>query len=213
MKSALLPLFVLVLSTLSVSAHQPDLVRQNPTFVQNPEVSQAFYGELKGEPAYFQITSPTDFTLYVQLTLPDVPGIKKDVSARITKQGDPSFSVALDGTHYNWTSFYEEFGGDDYWSGPDFKQDVGPGTYVVEVYRPVYQGKYVFVIGEKEEFPLDVTLRTLFLLPVLKTDFFQKPPYAVLFSRMGILYLPFIIGTIFLVGALTWFMKQKCNQK
>jgi hypothetical protein len=203
------PLLLCALLLLPVAAHQPALVRESLTIVNDPEVSQAFYGELHGSPAYFQIQSSTGFDLYVQLTLPDVPGIGKDVSARITKDGDPGFIEVLDGTNHTWTPFYEEFGGDEYWSGPEFNQTVGPGTYTIEVYRPVNQGTYVFVVGEKEEFPLDVTLRTLFLLPVLKTDYFQKPPYAVLFSRMGVLYLPFILGAFFLVGLIVWLFKRK----
>ncbi len=191
-----------------VLGHQPTIVGENLTIVNNPEVSQAFYGELKGSPAYYQISSDKNFELYVQLTIPDVPNIGKDVSARITNVGDPNFAVALDGTNYNWTSFYEEFGGDYYFQGPDFKQEVGPGTYLIEVYRPDNQGKYVFVVGEKEEFPFDVTIRTLLLLPTLKQDFFQKPAYEVLFSRMGILYWLVIIGIV-VVGLVVWFIKKK----
>jgi len=33
--------------------------------VKNPEISQAFYGELKGRSAEFRIQSGTDFRLYV----------------------------------------------------------------------------------------------------------------------------------------------------
>jgi hypothetical protein len=55
--------FVLFLSICAVSAHQPRLEvgvnssLTNPIVVQNPEISQAFYGNLNGQPDYYKITS------------------------------------------------------------------------------------------------------------------------------------------------------------
>ena len=42
------------------SAHNPRVVKNGePVIVQNPEISQAFYGELKGEAQIFEIDSAT----------------------------------------------------------------------------------------------------------------------------------------------------------
>ena len=60
---ALILLFILFLSICAVSAHQPRLelgvnsTMTNPIVVQNPEISQAFYGKLNGQPDYYKITS------------------------------------------------------------------------------------------------------------------------------------------------------------
>jgi len=67
--------------------HQPRIVEgEDITQVENPEVSQAFYGELKREPAYYQIASEDPFKLYVGILVPDLEGIGKDVSVEITRE-------------------------------------------------------------------------------------------------------------------------------
>jgi hypothetical protein len=78
----LIILFVLILflSLETLSAHQPRLDTgtavsiENPIIVDNPEISQAFYGQLKGEPVYYQINSDTSFQLYVNLLVPTSQG-------------------------------------------------------------------------------------------------------------------------------------------
>ncbi len=85
-------LFVLLLSSLSlVSAHQPRLDTQttvsveNPILVDNPEISQAFYGQLNGKPVYYQIQSTQPFQLYLNLLVPTSPGQGGEpVSAEVT---------------------------------------------------------------------------------------------------------------------------------
>ncbi|MGZ7050099.1 MAG: hypothetical protein ACXVHO_08840, partial [Methanobacterium sp.] len=92
-------LFVLFLSICAVSAHQPrvelgvNTTPANPIIIQNPEVSQAFYGNLKGNPDYYQITSDKPFKLYLGLLVPASPGIGGNFpSAQVT---DSSGKVVL----------------------------------------------------------------------------------------------------------------------
>lgn len=73
-----------LLLPLSALAHQPRLVTQDRVVeIKNPEVSQAFYGVMKGVPAHYRIVSGEPFDLYVRLLVPDVKGVAKDVSAEI----------------------------------------------------------------------------------------------------------------------------------
>ena len=65
-------------------AHQPRIVSDSwLTLIENPEVSQAFYGELKGHEAYYLIDLKQAGDLYLQLLVPDLPGVAKDKSAAV----------------------------------------------------------------------------------------------------------------------------------
>ncbi|MEA1963901.1 MAG: hypothetical protein U9O41_02090 [Candidatus Aerophobetes bacterium] len=100
--SLLLLLFLLASTTF---AHQPRIVSGELTQIENPEVSQAFYGELQGKPGYFQITSGERFRLYVGILVPDLEGIGKDVSVEITRkhehgEEEPSHKHEKGKTHF-----------------------------------------------------------------------------------------------------------------
>lgn len=77
---------IIFLSINSLNAHQPRLETgkfvslENPIIVENPEISQAFYGELEGNPDYFQIKSDQPFQLYVNLLVPTTPGQEVNLS-------------------------------------------------------------------------------------------------------------------------------------
>jgi len=156
-------------------AHQPRMVTDTGvTRVDKPEVSQAFYAELFGEPARFEIVSPESFDLYVNILVPDEVGMPTDLSVTVTSGTDTI--VVLDGPARTWTKFYEPFGGDSYLVGPEHRMRVGPGTYVATVSRPGNEGRYVFAVGEREEFTLGEIVRVVGLMPRLKQDFFHKAP-------------------------------------
>ena len=185
---------IFLLSTLGLaSAHQPRLVSNGITQIQNPEVSQAFYAELNGEPGYYQIISNESFNFYIQILVPDIPNIGKDVSVEVTYGDEPLF--LLDGTNHTWIWYFEEFAGDSYYQGPEEEAAVEPGTYNIRVFSPDNEGKYVLVVGRIESFPADEIINTLFLLPQLKADFFGKPAYTAYFNLVGL----FIFGPVILV--------------
>jgi len=192
--------FILIISILSFSigtkilAHQPRIVSDESLIkVNNPEVSQAFYGELKGEPVYYQIEEGNEFSLYVGILSPQIEGADKDFSVEVIK-GEKTIFI-LDGTSQEWKSFYEEFGGDYYHEGPEKKISVEPGIYTLKVFSPDNQGKYVLVVGEKEEFPFKEIVNTVQRLPRLKRDFFDKSPFTAFFNTIGL----FIFGPIILI--------------
>ena len=111
---------MLFLTGAMVLAHQPRLAESNFIEVENPGISQAFYGELTGEPVHYKIESSEPFSLYVGVLVPDIPNIDKDVSAEIylNKNGQKELLALLDGLNHDWPVYYEEFAGDDYfWAG------------------------------------------------------------------------------------------------
>jgi hypothetical protein len=210
-------LLVLVSATL---AHQPRIVSGELTQIENPEVSQAFYGQLKGKPDYYQIKSDGPFSFYVGILVPDLEGIGKDISVEIRKgheyderqpeheheKGEILFF--LNGLDHEWTYYYEEFGGDSYYKGPELRRnpdeeglprgvDVDEGTYTIKVFSPDNEGKYVLVVGEREEFPLNEVINTLFVLPRLKAEFFGKSPWTAYFNLIGLFLL---ISVLVIVG-------------
>lgn len=183
MKRYLLPFFLTALSFAigaNVLAHQPRLAEDNQlTLIRNPGVSQAFYGELKGHEADYLIDLSQAQDLYFQILAPDAPGIGKDKSVEVEYL--PEFGakavnfIKLDAGSAEWTKYYEEFAGDNYFKGPDIKKPAEAGYYLIKVTSPDNQGKYVLVVGEKEEFTALETLKAAYIIPMLKKDFFEEP--------------------------------------
>lgn len=208
---------IFLLTTVSY-AHQPRIVSEEMTQIENPEVSQAFYAELKGKPGYYQVESEEPFKLYVGILVPDLEGIEKDISVEISreylrieetpvhKQEEEEVPILLNGLQYEWTRWYEPFGGDWYWEGPELRSnppeeelpegvEVDEGTYTLKVFSPDNEGKYVLVVGEREEFPLKEMVHTLFVLPKLKAEFFERSPWTAYFNLVG-LFLAISIGIL-----------------
>ncbi len=218
-------------------AHQPRITAKSLTKVENPEVSQAFYGELKGQPHYYRIESAKPFRLYVGILVPDIKGIKKNVSAQVSKgRGHKADSpehedeeerpfFVLDGLEHNWTRYYEEFAGDNYYFGPELKAKstegdrvprgirVDEGTYTIKVFNPANKGKYVLVVGDQEQFPLSEIMRTVITLPWLKSEFFGKSPFTAFLNLTGLFLLGFLIIVAVLITAVVWLIKRLIRRR
>jgi hypothetical protein len=189
-------LFVIIagLCLSNVFAHQPRLVgNETNTVVDQPEISKAYYGSLSGKSASYRIESTEPFRFYVNILVPDIREIDKDVSVKILKQG--TVISILDGSEHDWTQFYEPFAGDHYFRGPEYVKEQDAGTYEIEVYSPDNLGKYVLAIGDKEAFPLGELVRTYAVLPRLKSEFFGKSPFSAYFNIMGIFLAVILVST------------------
>ena len=207
--------------------HQPRIVTEGITEVENPEVSQAFYGELEGDPAYYRIESEDAFKLYVGILVPDLEEIDKDVSVEITKEHvhaeegpeheEEEMHILLNGTEHQWTRWYEPFGGDWYWEGPELRSNppeeelpegvrVSEGAYTLKVFSVDNEGKYVLAVGEREEFPLSEVVQALFVLPKLKAEFFERSAWTGYFNLVGLFLLigiGVVVGIVVAVVLLT----------
>lgn len=203
----------------TVSAHQPRIVSGELTVIENPEVSQAFYGNLKGEHVYYEIRSDNEFDLYVSILVPDIKDIGKDVSVEVFlvnsekdyqkyTENEKEPLIFLNASEHNWTHYYEEFAGDDYFKGPEEKIRAEKGTYLIKVQSPDNEGKYVLVVGEKEEFPLNEIVKTIFTLPGLKKNFFEKSPLTAYFNLIGVFMLVLVL-IIFVVSGLVYTIMKK----
>lgn len=217
------------------SAHNSRVLPGNPGIVeiQKPEISQAFYGELKGGAQLFSLTAEKDFTFYINILAPDIPEARKDFSVEIYR-GNQMIS-ALDPYNFEWIKFYEPFGGDHYWRGPETKFQAGAGMYVIKVYNALNPdchpessvapidtddpicgsnfGRFALVVGEKESWPPGEIWNTLKTLPTLKKDFFDKSPFTMFFNYIGLgllILILIVIGVIYLVRR--WLKSRKHDQ-
>ena len=201
-------LFVLILSISLIFAHQPRIVYEDdlsvPLEIQNPEISQAFYGELKGSAEYYSISSDEDFHLYLGLLSPAIENARTDFKAEISFDNE---TIVLE-KNEEWEVFYEEFAGDDYYDGPEIDLNASSGEYIIKIYNSDNQGKYVLAVGRIESFPLGETIKTYYNLPRLKI-YFEKSPLTAYFNYLGLGLLVFlivltgvIIGIYFLIKKL-----------
>ena len=200
---------VLVLLGVLLLGTVPSALAHNPTYVgdqivitiPDPEVSKAYYGELTGTPAVYRIESDKAFSFYLNILVPDVPGATKDFSATVTND-EGQIVTTLDGLNVTWEPWYEEFAGDTYWKGPEYRENVPAGTYVITVSNPTNIGKYVLAPGEIEAFTLAGIPSTIQELYLTKTEFFGKPWYALFEGVIGksLLGILTIFGILVLVS-------------
>ncbi|MDH5185903.1 MAG: hypothetical protein OEZ20_05690 [candidate division WOR-3 bacterium] len=185
-------ILIFALFVLLAYGHQPRLVYdeeltiENPKIVENPEISQAFYGKLKGKPEYYKIGSDQEFNLYVNIVVPAKQGARTDFRVEISIKDT---FITLNGESFQWEKFFEQFGGDHYLKGPEFEKRVRKGEYLIKVYNPANQGSYSLVVGKIEAFPPKEAINAILSLPKLKKDFFAKSPFTAFFNYIGLFLL------------------------
>ena len=199
-------IFVFLLLSVSIAAaHQPRLVigenasLGNPIIILNPEVSQAFYGELQGQPNFYKISSDKPFKFYLNLLVPASPGISgKFISAELLDSSGKVIMV-INGQKSTWESYFEEFGGDYYLKGPEARANLAAGTYYIKVFNSNNQGKYSIAVGEIESFPIDESIKAIITIPLLKEHFFAKPVTILFLEFLGIIL---ALGSIMVLYAM-----------
>jgi len=191
-------------------AHQPRIVEGTRILVPDPEVSKAYYGQLRGQPHIYRIEAAEPFALYVNVLVPDIPGQRKDISATITRTGDQIETLtALAADASAWKRYWEEFGRDWYWMGPEYRRQVAAGVYEIQVRSPGNAGKYALAIGEREAFDYQEGMNALRLIPVLKREFFQSSPTGFLLSPFGYGYVLSLYAIAFVAGyLLRWLLRR-----
>lgn len=187
------------------NAHLPRLVgvnsAENPVMVNDPEISQAFYGRLDGAPHYFNIVSPEPFVLYVNILVPEAMGARIDYVAEITHD-NLLFRTLKDGV---WNHFYEHFAGDAYIRGPEFEKLVEPGAYKITISNEDNLGYYILAIGKKERFTPSEIMNLYRLLPYIKEEFFQKSPITAYSNLFTFLLVMLALG---LAWCLKWLIRR-----
>lgn len=205
-KTTLLLLFFLFLGTASAAlAHQPRIIyfQEGDVLVDNPELSQALYDELKGQPRNYFIESDKDFELYLNLLVPLPENRNGRYSAKVFLN-DQEIAF-IDGLNYDWREYYEEFGRDYYLKGPELTQNVLAGKYRIEVFSEDNQGKYILAVGKKEEFDAKSLLNVYWQLPLLKIQFFKTSPLQFFLTPFGIAGVA-AVGGLLIVLAILYYL-------
>jgi len=197
----------LAIAPKSAFAHQPRIVEgAGIVKIDNPETSKAYYGELNGKQAEFRVESAVPFKLYVNILVPDLPGIGKDKSFDVYALNGKTEEVLyrIDGINSGWAPFFESFARDNYFKGPELREDAGAGAYIIKVFSPENKGKYVLAIGEKEEFSLTEILNSVNTVPRLKTGFFGKSIFGAYFNIIGVV----LFGTALIIVILSFLVRR-----
>ena len=175
----LLILFVFI--NFNTLAHQPKLINyspsiNNPHLVIDPEISKAYYSELKGDSHYYKINSNNEFLFYTSILSPKISDTYMTLSIDVLDENDKLIYQA-DGSDFNWTAWYEPYARDWYWKGPEIGTDTGKefktsfpidaGTYLIKVYSNDNTGHYSLAIGEAEFFGANIWEQVLTWTPIL----------------------------------------------
>ena len=182
----------------SVSAHLPRIIYNQSSDIQvkDPEISQAFYDQLGGNPRNYLINSDTDFNLYINLLVPANSNSNGRYSAKVflIKDGNDEDVDFIDGqTDFLWQEFYEPFGRDYYFKGPEFEKTLPAGNYKITVFSYENRDKYVLAIGKGEKFSAMEILNVYWVLPLLKLDFFETSVLEFFLTPFGLVIVGLLI--------------------
>ena len=192
---------------LATYAHQPRLVynyppstREAPIVINQPDVSQAFYGELNKKSDFYRINLTDAKDLYFNILIPDLAHLNfvsfsekgvakaKLSSAPVVKitNNTNKEEIVFGGDNTFTEKFYEEFGGDNYWKGPEIKRNFPKGDYTIEVSSQSTRGRYVLAVGDIEAFPAGEAWNAIKSMPDLKKNFFEKSVLSAYWNKIGL---------------------------
>jgi hypothetical protein len=183
----IISVLILVGTEQNAVAHQPVLAtdtfrtREQPYEIEEPEISKAIYSELTGSPHFYRVHSDTSINFYAGLTKPkldDCP-VGKKFSFDVL---DETFALIneVDGSTFEWWPWYEKFGRQWYWVGPEIGKDFqhtevfDAGTYYIRVHNASNQGQYVLAVGDIESFGVGVVARMIRDLPKINRKFWKN---------------------------------------
>ncbi|MDC3360587.1 hypothetical protein OAY84_03015 [Candidatus Thioglobus sp.] len=185
MKKILTFVVLLIFSSYSI-AHKP-VMNENSSYpadapyeIEEPEISKAIYSTLTGEPHFYRIESETDFNFYA--------GILAAKIGECTLEEKFSFEVLdsdfhplfmADGENFEWTPWYEEYGKQWYWNGPEVGKNFlsdrvfKAGTYYIRVFNNSNTGQYIIAVGDIEKFSFTDIVGLIFSMGKIEDEFWD----------------------------------------
>ena len=173
--------YIALIVSSSLNAHQPKIINHSPNIdepheVVYPEISKAYYGQLKGEPHYYVIRNEEDFLFYTSILSPKVNENYTWLSLEVLDENQ-NLIYKADGSKFNWTAWYEPYARDWYWKGPEigiktekeFQSSfpINGGTYFIKVFNDNNTGHYSLAVGEAEFFGSNLWEKILTWTPIL----------------------------------------------
>jgi hypothetical protein len=167
-------------------AHKPVLNEKSkypadaPYEIEDPEISKAIYSTLMGDPHYYRIQSEIDFDFYAGILAAKIGECTLDskFSFEVLNSNFEKIYLA-DGENFNWTPWYEEYGKQWYWNGPEIGQNFlsdevfKAGTYYIKVFNHSNTGQYVVAVGDIEKFSFTDIIGLIFSLGEIKDQFWN----------------------------------------
>jgi hypothetical protein len=206
-------IFVLALLLVagSASAHQPRLIYGDNApaghvQITSPDISQAFYGELVGQPQVFELHLSSPLKFYWTILVPDLLGAREDFKVDLFSLQSSTTISRLDSGGQFWAKFYEEYAGDNYFKGPEETRDLPAGDYLITVTNGGNQGKYVLAVGQTESFTPAGMWQTFWAMPSLQQDFFGKSFWQIYNNKVGQYAGVFLLIGLFLLWLLAWWL-------
>ena len=185
MKKILTFVTLLLVCTYSI-AHKPVLNESSsyppdaPYEVEEPEISKAIYSTLTGDPHFYRIQSETDFNFYAGILAAKIGdcALEEKFSFEVL---DSDFHVLFvaDGENFEWIPWYEEYGKQWYWNGPEVGKNFlsdrvfKAGTYYIRVFNNSNTGQYIMAVGDIEKFSFTDIVGLLFSMGDIEDEFWD----------------------------------------
>ena len=193
-----------------VSLQTVDVPYEVISLAGDPEHQQLILGELTNAPEMYEVKSDSDFTLTVEIRA--VPGVlaRPQFSGIIVRQKEQlgvEEVARMKAIDSSWTRVIDSPTGLAYQSGPFWSGKVKAGTYHIEVSTPDNVGKYMLMVGNRDESAGYVaTLHTIGLV----YDFYGLSTFQMFHSPY--IHYPIGIVIVLLLIAFTWYWSRRPNR-
>jgi len=185
MKKSLSLILILIFCTQAL-AHKP-VFNENSSYppgapyeIEDPEISKAIYSILSGDAHFYRIESDKDFDFYAGILAAKIGecALEEKFSFEVL---DSEFHLIYlaDGENFEWTPWYEEYGKQWYWNGPEIGQSFASnkvfkaGTYYIKVFNDTNTGQYILAVGDIEKFSLTDIVGLVFSMGKIEDKFWD----------------------------------------
>ena len=178
--------FLLLLLFTQAYAHKP-VLNKNSTYppdapyeIENPEISKAIYSTLSGNPHYYRIQSDVNFDFYAGILAAKIGecALESKFSFEVLDSEFHRIDLA-DGENFEWIPWYEEYGKQWYWNGPEIGENFlsdrvyKAGTYYIKVFNETNTGQYIMAVGDIEKFSFTDIVGLLFSMGDIENEFWD----------------------------------------
>ncbi len=178
--------FLLLLLFTHAYAHKPVLNKNSayppdaPYEIEDPEISKAIYSTLSGNPHYYRIQSDVNFDFYAGILAAKIGecALESKFSFEVLDSEFHRIDLA-DGENFEWIPWYEEYGKQWYWNGPEIGENFlsdrvyKAGTYYIKVFNETNTGQYIMAVGDIEKFSFTDIVGLLFSMGDIENEFWD----------------------------------------
>ena len=181
-----LALLSLLLVCTQTIAHKP-VLNENSTYpadapymIEEPEISKAIFSTLSGDPHFYRIDSESDFNFYAGILAAKIGDCELEEKFSFEVLDSEFHSIRLaDGENFEWTPWYEEYGKQWYWNGPEVGESFlsdrvfKAGTYYIRVFNNSNTGQYIIAVGDIEKFSFTDIVGLIFSMGDIEDEFWN----------------------------------------